>query len=211
MKHNEPISAILHMVGVILSIAALTLMIIVASMRATPWHIVGFSIFGVTLILLYVASSLYHIIPVKRSVFLKIDHSMIYVLIAGTYTPICFVLGGIIGFGLFGVIWVLAILGVLLKTLTFSKLSEGVSTFLYIVMGWLIVVAFKQLIITFDFYALFWLVSGGVFYTIGAIFYSLDNYITRNRWFGTHEIFHIFVLAGSFSHFWLMLRYVVNV
>jgi len=211
MKNNEPLSAILHLIGVFLSIAALTLMIIAAAIHATAWHVVGFSIFGATLILLYTASTLYHFIPVRRLLFLKIDHSMIYVLIAGTYTPICFILGGGVGFTLFGLIWVIAITGIILKMFSFNIIKDWVSTLLYIVMGWLLVFAFKPLIDTFDFYAVLWLVMGGIFYPIGAIFYGLDKIVKRTRWFGMHEIFHIFVLMGSFCHFWLMFRFVVYV
>jgi len=211
---NEPASAVTHLIGAILSIAGLTLMIIFASIYATAWHVVGFSIFGASLILLYLASTLYHFIPKHKELkktFQKIDHSMIYVLIAGTYTPVCLTsLRGGWGWSLFGIIWGLAIVGILSKSLS-KKERPIVSTLFYIVMGWLMVIAFFPLVKSLPSLGLFWLVAGGVFYTIGTIFFGLDKLYKRKHYFGLHEVFHLFVMMGSFSHFWLMLRYVILV
>jgi len=202
---NEPVSAIIHIFGILLGIAGLVLMVVFASIKATVWHVVGFSIFGASMILLYIASVLYHFIPKARNVFLKIDHSMIYVLIAGTYTPICFVaLKGAWGWSMFGVIWGLAVLGIVLKSVFLNKINDIYSTALYVLMGWLLVVAFLPLVNSIPIQGILWLVGGGISYTVGAIFYGLNR-----KWF--HEIFHIFVIIGSFCHFWLMLAYILYI
>ena len=212
MKTNEPLSSLTHFIGFLLSIAGLVLLIVVASSLKTVWHVVTFSIFGASLILLYLASTLYHFFPAKskaKRIFKKIDHSFIYILIAGTYTPVCLtVLRGGWGWSIFGIIWGLAILGIIIKS-TNLKINCSVSTLIYILMGWIILIALFPLINSISKTGLIVLLLGGIFYTIGTIFYALDKTIPRTRWFGMHEIFHLFVLAGSFSHFWFMLKYLV--
>ncbi len=211
---NEPISSLTHFIGALLSIAGLVLLILFASKYGNVWHIVAFSIFGSSLILLYFASTLYHLIPADKkikSVFRRIDHSMIYILIAGTYTPVCLIaLRGGWRWSLFGVIWGLAIMGVVYK-ITTKKISGWIPVIFYILMGWLVLIAFLPLVRALPIKGILWLVMGGVFYTIGTIFFWLDNILPKKKWFGMHEVFHLFVIAGSFSHFWLMLNYILYI
>jgi hemolysin III len=190
--------------GLILSIAALSLLVVYASLYHSVWHIVSFTIYGVSLVVLYTASTTYHITkkPKLRLRLNVFDHSAIYVLIAGTYTPFTLVtLRGPWGWSLFGVIWGMAIIGIVLKffyTGRFDKLSTAI----YVLMGWLVLIAVYPLVINFSFPGLMWLLAGGIFYTIGAIFY-LKNSMTYN-----HAIFHVFVLLGSISHFIAVFFYV---
>jgi len=211
-KDNEPLSALSHFIGALLSIAALVLMIIYAALHGTAAHVVGFSIFGASLILLYAASTIYHWIPKDRHAKLilrRIDHAMIFVLIAGTYTPLCITMASAAwGWSLFGVIWGLALIGIIIKAIGI-QLKNWVSPVIYICMGWLLVVAFSPLVEWLPLYAIYWLIAGGLFYTLGVIFYGLEKVLPRTRWWGMHEVFHLFVVAGSFSHFWLMLKYIV--
>lgn len=212
-SNNEPGSALTHFLGLLLSIAALTLMIVFAVLQGSPAHVVGFTIFGSSLILLYCASSLYHFFPqdtkVKR-VFQRLDHAMIFVLIAGTYTPICLTIpqrGW--GWSLFGVIWGLAAIGIVIKSVAL-KLPTWLTPFIYLIMGWLLMIAASPLLNWLPDWAFFWLLIGGLCYSLGVIFYALEKFVRRSHWFGMHEVFHIFVLAGSFSHFWLMFKYVLH-
>ena len=180
-------------------------MAVFSSMRGTVWHVVSCSIYGATLVLLFSASTLYHSLPwprVKRT--LKIlDHSAIYLLIAGTYTP--FLLGplkGPWGWSLFGVIWGLALGGVAFK-LFFAGRFKLLSTLIYDGLGWIVVVAIRPLWHSLPLGGLLWLVAGGVFYTVGTVFY-LGRRIPYN-----HAIWHVFVLAGSLCHFFSVLLYVI--
>lgn len=211
-QKNEPLSAITHLLATFFSVAGLVLMIIFASLHGTASHVVGFTIFGVSLILLYCVSSLYHFFPQKtrvKNIFQRLDHAMIFILIAGTYTPILLVMpqrGW--GWTIFGVIWGLAVIGATLKGFG-VKMNGSFSTIIYIIMGWFILIAIHPLTQWLTVDALKWLFIGGILYTVGCIFFALDKFIPRTRWFGMHEIFHIFVMAGSFSHFWLMIKYIV--
>ena len=212
-KENEPLSALTHFAGTLLSVAALVLMIIFGTIYGKASHVVGFAIFGSSLILLYGASFVYHFIPQKtkaKIILQRLDHAMIFILIAGTYTPLCLTVpqrGW--GWSIFGVIWGLAIVGFLLK-ITGLKIKNYLSVLIYLAMGWLIVIAISPIMQWLDAGAIRWLFAGGIMYSVGCIFFALDNKIPRTTWFGMHEIFHIFVLAGSFSHFWLMLKYVAH-
>ena len=207
---NEPGSALTHLMGLLLAIAGLVLLVVFAKLHGTVWHIVGFSIFGTSLILLYLASMLYHFFPITsraKKVLQRVDHAMIYVLIAGTYTPICLVtLRGGWGWSLFGVIWGLAIAGIIWKLN--GTMNPKVSTVFYVAMGWLALVAFFPLKQALSSAALGWLFGGGIFYTLGAVIFGFDDYFVH-RWFGIHELWHLFVMAGSFCHFWLMFQYVL--
>jgi|TARA_B110000240_G_scaffold140994_1_gene156014 hemolysin III len=206
-------SGLTHMIGAILSIVGLILLIIESINPFDPWKVVTFSIFGSGLVLLYTASTLYHWIPVsgRAELFLKqFDHIMIYVLIASTYTPICLVpLRGPWGWSLFGVIWGLALFGILWKLFQF-KLPDWFSTVYYVFMGWISLIAVWPLILALQTGALVWLLAGGLFYSGGVIFYSLDKQESPRQGFGYHEIWHLFVLAGSASHFWVMYRYITQ-
>ena len=202
---EEKINIISHAIGFILSIVALVLLVTHANLHGNVWHIVSFSIFGASLIILYAASTLYH--SAKKSKLrnrLKIiDHASIYVLIAGTYTPFTLVtLKGTIGWVIFGTSWGLALTGIILK-LFFTGKYNLISTIMYVLMGWVIVFAIKPLINNLPLEGLLWLIAGGISYTIGAILYSIKK-IKFN-----HAIFHMFVLLGSFCHFMSVFFYVL--
>jgi len=212
IKVKDPVSGFSHLAGVVLSAIGLCFLIRYAVANGTVWHIVSFSIFGTSLILLYTASSIYHLLVVSErgSVILrKIDHMMIYVLIAGTYTPVCLIpLRGGWGWSLLISIWGIAMTGIILKILWFNA-PRWLSTLFYVIMGWLIVIAFVPLARTMPVGAMFWLAAGGLLYSIGAIIYGTKWPRLKSKVFGFHEVFHIFVLYGSLCHFWLMFRYVL--
>lgn len=202
---EEKLNIISHGIGFVLSIVALILLVIQATVFGNIWHIVSVSIFGVSLIVLYAASTLYH--SAKRKTLrnrLKIfDHSAIYVLIAGTYTPFTLVtLSGTIGWIIFGVSWALALIGITLK-IFFTGRYNLLSTIMYVLMGWIIVFAINPLIDNLPLAGVYWLIAGGVAYTIGAVLFSIER-IKFN-----HAIFHVFVLIGSFCHFYSVLFYVL--
>ena len=208
---KDPMSGLTHSIGAILSIVALVLLILKAVNPVDPWKIVSFSIFGAGLFLLYTASALYHWIPASgraESILKRFDHIMIYVLIASTYTPICLIpLRGPWGWSLFGVVWGLAVFGILWKLFQF-KFSNWFSTVYYVFMGWLCIIAIWPLFTHLQMGALIWLFIGGIFYSVGVVFYALDRRKSPLKGFGFHEIWHILVMAGSFSHFWVMYKYV---
>ena len=211
-KLRDPVSGLTHLFGALLSIVALVLLLYYSITRATPWHIVAFSVFGGSLILLYTASSLYHLLSISEkgiAILRRIDHMMIFVLIAGTYTPICLLaLRGPWGWSLLSIIWGIALGGIVLKGFWFN-IPRWVSTLIYALMGWLVVIAFFPLVKAIPLGGFLWLVAGGLLYTIGALIYGLKWPNITSKFIGFHEIFHIFVLMGSFSHFWLMFRYIL--
>ena len=193
-----------HAFGIFLSIIALVLLIIKAVQQDNIWMMISFPIFGVSLILLYLASTLYHASkePQKRFKLKVFDHAAIYVLIAGSYTPFTLVsLNGETGWLIFSMVWVMAFTGIILK-LFFTGKFKIVSTAMYVLMGWLIVFYFQELTASLHEKGVFYLILGGVLYTIGAILYSIKK-IKFN-----HAIFHFFVLAGSFCHFLSIYLYV---
>jgi len=193
-----------HAFGIFLSIIALVLLIIKAVQQDNIWMMISFPIFGVSLILLYLASTLYHASkePQKRFKLKVFDHAAIYVLIAGSYTPFTLVsLNGETGWLIFSMVWVMAFTGIILK-LFFTGKFKIVSTSMYVLMGWLIVFYFQDLTASLHEKGVFYLILGGVLYTIGAILYSIKK-IKFN-----HAIFHFFVLAGSFCHFLSIYLYV---
>ncbi|KNF10087.1 channel protein, hemolysin III family [Gottschalkia purinilytica] len=198
---EEITNAISHGVGLCLAIAALVILVVFANKFGSVWHIVSFSIYGSTLILLYLFSTLYHSFPdgKVKSIFKVFDHSAIYLLIAGTYTPLTLTaLRGKIGWTLFGIVWAIAIAGIIFKILWIKKF-KALSTILYIAMGWLVIFAIKPLFQTLNTTSMVFLVVGGVLYTVGTIFYS-GKKIKYN-----HAIWHFFVLAGSACHFFTVL------
>ncbi len=209
---NEPMSGITHFIGFLCAVAGLVLLTVFASLRGTAWHVVSFSIFGASMVLLYAASSVYHFVPVTsrvKSLFQRIDQSMVYILIAGTYTPIALVtLRGPWGWSLFGVIWGLALMGVVLRIRTIA-IPKFVSLGLYLVMGWLALIFIFPLTQQLSSVALFLLFLGGAFYTIGSIAFALGHITFHPKWFGMHEVFHIFVMCGSAAHFYLIFGYVL--
>lgn len=213
-KLREPVSGLSHLVGAVLSLVGLVLMIYYAVQVGTVWHIVSFSIFGGSLILLYTASTIYHLLTISDKgvrVLRKIDHMMIFVLIAGTYTPICLIpLRGGWGYSLLAVIWGVAIVGTIMKLLWFDA-PRWLYTLFYVIMGWLVVIAFWPMTKTIPIEGIAWLVAGGILYTIGAVIYGTKWPKLNLKLFGFHEIFHLFVMYGSFCHFWLMFRYILYI
>lgn len=215
---KDPVSGITHLIGAALSLAGLVLLIVFAALYSNEkaWDIVSFTIFGVALLLLYLFSTLYHMLNLKEKgtrVFRKFDHIMIYILIAASYTPVCLVsLRGPWGWSLFGVIWGLAVLGTILSAI-WIKAPRSITTTIYIIMGWVVIIAIYPLIQVFkeanNLKSLIWLVAGGIFYTIGGIIYALKIPKTKWKGFGFHEIFHIFVMLGSACHYWFVIRYVL--
>lgn len=198
---EEIANAITHGVGAVMAIAALVVLIVISAMKGTVWHVVSFSIFGATLILLYFASTLYHSLTNVRAknVFHKFDHISIYLLIAGTYTPFCLTaLRGWIGWSVLGVVWGCAILGAVLKAISIGK-RVRLSTILYVLMGWVILIAIKPLYHAMSFNGFMFLMAGGISYTLGTIFFIRDQ-VKYN-----HSVWHLFVLGGSVLHFFSVL------
>ena len=204
-EKEEGLNILTHGFGLLLSVLALFLLIIKASKSESNLVIISSVIYGLSLIILYAASTFYHAAkdPNKRYKLNIFDHASIYVLIAGTYTPFTLlILEGWIGWTIFGVSWGLALIGVVLK-LFYTGKYDRISTIAYVLMGWLIVFAINPLIANLSLEGLLWLFAGGVFYTTGAVLYSIEK-IKYN-----HAIFHIFVLAGSFSHFMAVYYHVL--
>jgi hemolysin III len=204
MTRGERLNSITHLAGAALSVGALVWLVLLASFRGDPWRIVSFAIFGAALVVLYTASSAYHIARgrIKR-LFQKLDHAAIYLLIAGTYTPFTLVtLRGPWGWTVFGICWGLAALGMVLD-LTLSRGARWGSLVLYLVMGWLILIAIRPLVHHLPTAGLYWLGAGGVVYTLGVVFYVLDEKMRH-----AHGIWHLFVLGGSACHVVSVLGYV---
>lgn len=210
---RDPMSGFLHFVGALLSVAALALLVTRASLRATPWHIVSYAIFGAGMIGLYTASTVYHWFenPAAPSKRLRVfDHVMIYILIAATYTPICLVpLRGPWGWSLFGVVWGLALAGTALELLR-RDIPRWIGAAIYIAMGWTCVVAFVPILRTMQSGAVTWMLIGGACYTVGGVIYALRRPNLIKDVFSHHEIFHLLCMAGSFSFFWVMYAYVIR-
>ena len=214
MKMRDPVSGLTHLFAAFLSVAALVILVYKASTTGTIWHVVSFSIFGASLILLYTASSMYHLLNISEKgtkVLRKIDHMMIFVLIAGTYTPVCLVpLRGGWGWSLLCSIWAIAMAGIVMKLLWINA-PRWLYTLFYVIMGWLVVIAFLPLVKTVPLAGILWMIAGGVLYSVGAIIYGTKWPKINSKVFGFHEIFHLFVIYGSVCHFWLMFRYVVYI
>ncbi len=202
---EENTNIISHAIGFVLSVVALVLLVLHAARYGTLIHVVSFAIFGVSLMILYAASSLYHSAkkPERRNRLKIFDHAAIYVLIAGSYTPFTLVtLAGTTGWVIFGIAWGAAVVGIVLK-LFFTGRFSIISTIMYVLMGWVIVFAIKPLVNALPAEGLFWLFAGGVAYTLGAILYSIKK-IPFN-----HASFHILVLVGSACHFVSIYYYVL--
>jgi hemolysin III len=209
IKHYSPreekTNIISHAIGIFLSIVALVILVTHANQYGTVWHVVSFSIFGASLVILFTASTFYHIAkkPALRRRLRIVDHASIFILIAGTYTPFTLVtLNGRIGWTIFGISWGLALTGTILK-LFFTGEYAVISTLMYIFMGWVIIFAIKPLINALSLEGLLWLFAGGLAYTIGAILYGIKK-IKFN-----HALFHLFVLIGSICHFVSVFMYVL--
>lgn len=194
---EEIINSITHGIGALLSIVALIILIIVAGRHGDMWHLVSFSIYGSTLILLYLSSTLYHSFtnPKIKNLFARFDHISIFLLIAGTYTPILLTsIRGVWGWTLFGIIWGMALTGAIIRSIYLHKFRK-LMVAIYLVMGWMAIVAGKQIYLSLPSISLTFLVLGGVAYSIGVIFY-----MWRSLPYG-HGIWHLFVLTGSILHF----------
>lgn len=202
---EEIFSAIVHGIGAGLSIAALVTMVVKAAGKGDAYAVVSAAIFGASLVILYTMSTLYHALAPARAkkVFRIFDHTTIFLLIAGTYTPYVLVtLRGFTGWVLFGVLWALAAVGIVFDSVMLEKFRK-IEMFLYVGMGWCIVVASKSLVASLDKGGLIFLFTGGVLYTVGIIFYALKKIKYM------HSIWHIFVLAGSIMHYFSVILYVL--
>lgn len=213
VKVKDPGSAITHFIGMLMAVFAATPLLIKAAGHPGGIHVLSLGVFILSMILLYTASTVYHTfgktITVHRRL-KKFDHMSIYVLIAGTYTPICLiVLNGSLGIGLLILIWSLAVIGIIV-TGFWVHCPKWFSSVVYIAMGWTCVLAFTRLINSLPAAAFYWLLAGGIIYTAGGIIYALKLPIFNNRHknFGSHEIFHLFCIGGSFCHFMLMYLYI---
>ena len=201
---EEIANSVSHGVGLLATVAATPVLIIAAVQRGGAEGIVGASVFSATMVLMYLTSTLYHALPRNRAkqVFQILDHGAIFLLIAGTYTPFTLgVLRGMWGWTLFGLVWSLALTGIVLK-IVYGAWYQRFSTFLYLVMGWLVVIALKVLWLQMSTWGLVWLLSGGLAYTVGVAFFLVDE---RVRY--SHFIWHLFVIAGTSCHFIAVLRY----
>jgi len=211
IRLREPVSGLTHLAGALLSVAGLAVLVNSAALQGTAWRVGSFAAFGTSLILLYTASALYHLLPLSERgtrALRRVDHMMIFVLIAGTYTPFCLVpLRGPWGWSLFGAVWGLAVAGLFLA-LFWIDAPRWITTAVYLAMGWAVVVAVFPLLRTVPSGGLAWMLAGGLFYSGGAVIYALKRPNPLPGVFGFHEIWHLFVMAGSFSHFWAILRYV---
>lgn len=204
---EEIFSSVSHGVGALLSIAALVVAVVFAAFTGDAWRIVSFSIYGFTLFFLYLSSTLYHSLTYEKAkkVFRVFDHAAINLLIAGSYTPLALIaMRGVWGWTLFGVVWGLALLGIILNIVSLEK-TRLYTTILYVVMGWLIIVAVKPMLEMVPPGLFPWLLAGGLIYTLGIIFYAIKK-IPFN-----HGIWHLFVLGGSVVHYLGFLFYLAIV
>ncbi|MFD2445403.1 hemolysin III family protein [Bacillus sp. CGMCC 1.16607] len=210
---REPINGLTHLAGALLSFVALIAMVIKSSMTTgSPLSIAAVIIFGISMILLYSASATYHMVIAKDKViaFLRrLDHSMIFVLIAGTYTPFCLIsLKGVTGWVLFSIVTAIAIFGVIFKLVWFHC-PRWLSTALYIAMGWMIIFFASPLSDQLNSNGLFLLILGGILYTIGGVIYGAKPKFLKSKYMGYHEIFHIFIMLGTLAHFFSVFLYVI--
>ena len=210
---KDPGSAITHFIGMLMAIFAAVPLLIKAAHEPSRIYMISITVYAISLILLYAASTTYHTFNKSEKVntiLKKIDHMMISILIAGSYTPICLlVLKGKLGIILLSVVWGIAIVGILIKAF-WVYCPKWISSVLYIGMGWTCVLAFTQILNSLSPAAFGWLLAGGIIYTIGGVIYALKLPIfnAHHKYFGSHEIFHLFVMAGSICHFIMMFEYV---
>ena len=210
---REPGSAITHFIAMMLTVFAAAPLLVKSALSDTANMLPAMTIFILSMVLLYGASATYHSLNIggrALRIFRKVDHMMIFVLIAGSYTPVCLiVLGGRMGYTLFAVVWGIAIVGMLLKA-CWVTCPKWFSSIIYIAMGWVCVFVFGPLWNTLPHSAILWLLAGGIIYTIGGVIYALKLplFNSRHTFFGSHEIFHLFVMGGSLCHFIFMYHYV---
>ena len=210
---REPGSAITHFIGMMMAIVAAAPLLVKAALDADMTALVAMTVFIGSMVALYGASAVYHSVTVKENilkVFRKLDHMMIFVLIAGSYTPVCLVvLGGRMGYTLLAVVWGIAVVGMVVKA-CWITCPKWFSSLIYIAMGWVCLAVFGTLWNTLPHSAFLWLLAGGIVYTAGGVIYALKLPIfnARHKYFGSHEIFHLFVMGGSICHFVFMYLYV---
>jgi len=205
MHQGEKFNAVTHLVGAALALAGAVVLVVLAALGGDPWKVVSVSIYGATLVLLYTSSVLYHSLRGRpKDVLRVLDHQSIYLLIAGSYTPFCLVtLRGPWGWSLFGVVWGLAIAGGL-QDLRPRSGARILSVVIYVVMGWAALVAVSPMLRALGPAGFAWVAAGGLFYTVGIVFYALDARLAH-----AHGVWHLFVLAGSAAHYYTILRYVL--
>lgn len=210
---REPGSALTHFIGMMMAVFAAMPLLVKAAVSGGSITLAAMTIFMFSMILLYGASATYHSVNLtgtRLKLFRKIDHMMIFVLIAGSYTPVCLiVLGGTSGYTLLALVWGIAIIGMLIKAFWITC-PKWFSSMIYIAMGWVCVLVFGQLLNTLPTAAFLWLLAGGIIYTVGGVIYALKLPIfnAHHKYFGSHEIFHLFVMGGSICHFIFMYVYV---
>lgn len=209
---KEPVNTLTHLIGAVLSVVALVFMLIKGIGNGSSMQVAVAIIFGISLIGLYTASTVYHWVPSSEklnALLRRIDHSMIYVLIAGTYTPVCLIaLKGTLGWSLFAAIWGLAILGIIIKLVWFSA-PRWLYTSFYVMLGWLAVFFIVPLYRSLPIGGFVWLLVGGLMYSVGAVIYGTKSKRLKISVFGFHEIFHVFILAGSFAHVIMVERFIL--
>ncbi|UWP61123.1 PAQR family membrane homeostasis protein TrhA [Ruminococcus gauvreauii] len=212
-KPKDPGSAVTHFIGMVLALLGAAPLLIKAAREPDTLHMTALAIFILSMVMLYAASTIYHTLNVSEQVnkrLKKMDHMMIFILIAGSYTPICLiVLHGKTGTLLCALVWAVALIGILIKGL-WINCPKWFSSVIYIGMGWLCVLAFSQILQALSRPAFGWLLAGGIIYTIGGIIYALKVplFNSKHKNFGSHEIFHLFVMGGSICHFILMYFFV---
>lgn len=210
---REPGSAITHFIAMMMAVFATVPLLVKAGIQSGWENFLAMAIFMGSMILLYGASATYHSVDLTgRSlrVFRKLDHMMIFVLIAGSYTPVCLiVLGGKLGYTLLALVWGIAAVGMLIKA-CWITCPKWFSSVIYIAMGWVCVLVFGPLLKTLSAPAFLWLLAGGIIYTVGGVIYALKLPIfnAKHKFFGSHEVFHLFVMGGSVCHFIFMYLYV---
>ncbi|MEO7217826.1 MAG: hemolysin III family protein [Gemmatimonadaceae bacterium] len=210
---REPVNALTHLAGALAAAVGTVILLVNGAVNDSPRQIVAFAIFGASLVLLYATSGIYHSLNVSDrslAILRRLDHMMIYVLIAGTYTPLCLVLlRGRLGIILLVAVWTIAAVGIVQKFVWMTA-PRWFSTVLYLGMGWAAIFVVKPILNAVPAGFLIWILLGGIFYTIGAVVYATKRPDPAPNVFGFHEIWHLFVMAGSFSHYWAVFTYIAH-
>ena len=210
---KDPGSAITHFIAMVLAICATAPLLLKAARESDHLHFISLTIFILSMIGLYAASTIYHsldISPKVNQLLRKLDHMMIFILIAGTYTPVCMiVLGDKTGWILLGLVWAIAIVGIIINA-CWITCPKWFSSLIYIAMGWVCILAFTKIVSSLSRAGFAWLLAGGIIYTVGGVIYALKLpfFNSKHKYFGSHEIFHLFVMGGSLCHYVLMYRFV---